>query len=375
MRSVDMQTDTAASRPTLRSLAAFAVAALAGTAAALAGETLPVTPSEGTRGTTITVTATDAGTIKPKAAIRAVGTRKKLPLKVTAFTTNSVSATVLTGKAGTYDLLLDTKNGTDEEFPASFTIRTPDAQSLMPATANPQQTVTILGAFFGTKKPSVKVGRKVAKVTTFTDGGIGFTVPTTLANGTYDVLVKNAVGTDTLVGALTIRNSTVGLVPIKGAAKFTATVNGANYTGGGQDIPAAEAVNCTFREGLGTVMFSSRASSTSGAVTTQQDLSFEVNADLNDGVFPKNLTATTAIYTRSEIGTMMPSAGNYDLLQSGGTVNVTISRYVGGRIEVSFSGTINKTGGSPSAPAVATITNGAVIADVSIDSGGVSLSR
>jgi hypothetical protein len=95
-----------------------------------------------------------------------------------------------------------------------------------------------------------------------------------------------------------------------------------------------------------------------------------VTADLNDGVFPKNLTATSAIYTRSEIGTTMPSAGNYDLMQSGGTVNVTISRYVGGRIEVSFSGSINKTGGSPSSPGVATITNGSIIADVAIDAGG-----
>jgi hypothetical protein len=358
--------------------ASLALVALAGpvlVAAALAAESGAVSPAEGTVGTTVSVTAADAGTVKPKVSIRAVGTRKKRPLRVTEFTTNSVSATVLSGKAGTYDVVLDTKNGTDEEFAACFTIRTPDAESVMPAAANPQQTVTIVGAYFGTKKPSVKIGRKVAKVTTFTDAGIGFTVPTTLANGTYDVVVKNKVGTDTLVGALTIRNSTVGLVPIKGAAKFTATVNSTAYAGGGPDIPANEAVSCSFREGLGTIVFSSRASRTSGEITTQQDLAFEVNADLNDGVFPKTLTATTATYSRSEIGTTMPTAGNYDLVQSGGMVNVTISRYVGGRIEASFSGTINKTGGAPAAPATAVIADGAITADVVVDAGGVPLSR
>jgi hypothetical protein len=357
-----MRRSSALARPILMTL----TAALAGAAVAVAA----TTPSEGTIGTSVTLDAMDAGTVKPKVSIRAVGTKKKLPLRVVAFTTNTVTATVLTGRAGDYDVLLDTRNGTDEEFPAAFSIRVPDAQALVPAIANPTQGVTVTGVFFGTKRPALKVGGKKVKVTSFADQGIGFNVPTTLRNGVYDVFVKNRVGSDTLVGALTVRNSTVGLVPIKGAAKFTATVSGTAYTGGGRDVPAAEAVACTFREAFGTVMLSSRSSVVAGTVTTQQDFTLEVTADLNDGAFPKTVPATVAVYNRSEIGPPMPSAGNYDLVQSGGMVSVTFQRYVGGRIEGTFSGSINKTGGAPTAPATAVITNGTFIADVVIDAGG-----
>jgi len=107
------------------------------------------------------------------------------------------------------DVVVDPYSTLEEvEGEGGFTVKAPEIGLIEPVSASVGEQITILGNFFGSKKPKVYFGyvsnRKPKKKSCSVQVGRGndeivFTVPK-LPLGTYDVIVTNSVSSDTLAG-------------------------------------------------------------------------------------------------------------------------------------------------------------------------------
>jgi len=99
---------------------------------------------------------------------------------------------------------------TEEEH--GFEVKAPEIESVNPNSGSVGTQITISGNFFGSKKPKVYLGylskgkliKKSCSIISSGDDEIVFTVPT-LPVGSYDVIVTNSVGSDTLPGGFIIK--------------------------------------------------------------------------------------------------------------------------------------------------------------------------
>jgi len=95
----------------------------------------------------------------------------------------------------TYDVTIRPKGASPTVLPDSFTVRTPEINSVEPTSGSIGDEITINGFFFGTKKGKVTLGERRCKVVTWemnpTTGAseIRFVVPKGLNPGTYELKV------------------------------------------------------------------------------------------------------------------------------------------------------------------------------------------
>ena len=100
----------------------------------------------------------------------------------------------------------------DAEDEGGFTVEAPEIQSVNPGSGSEGEQITILGNYFGSKKPKVYLGyvsngkpvKKSCSIVSWGDDEILFTVPE-LPLGTYDVIVTNSVSWVTLSGGFIIK--------------------------------------------------------------------------------------------------------------------------------------------------------------------------
>ena len=105
---------------------------------------------------------------------------------------------------------------TEEED--GFVVKVPEIVLVNPNVGSAGDQITIHGHFFGTKKGKVYLGyevnekptKKSCTVVSWTvdpateEGEIVFAVPKGLAAGTYDLIITNSVGSDSLIGEFSI---------------------------------------------------------------------------------------------------------------------------------------------------------------------------
>jgi len=104
---------------------------------------------------------------------------------------------------------------------------TPEVGSIGPRIGQPGMTVTIAGDGFGNATGSVLFGSTTATIKSWSNSSVTFTVPS-VTNGSYNVQLKNSVGTAANTIAFTVL--TAKLIPV------TFTVNNANPTNTGDYI-------------------------------------------------------------------------------------------------------------------------------------------
>jgi hypothetical protein len=129
---------------------------------------------------------------------------KHRALKVISFTDTEVIADIKSGVVGDFDLTIQPKGPELAPLVAQAVVRIvpPVFEQPTPGVTAPAGLVT-LSTFagpgtFGTKKGTVKVGGKKAKVESWTGDEIVFLMPAKLADGLYVVEVKNKIGTSTV---------------------------------------------------------------------------------------------------------------------------------------------------------------------------------
>jgi hypothetical protein len=153
-------------------------------------------------GGVLTIDGLGFGTAKPKVFLLDEATGKKYVLKVTAFDDDQITAEIKKAVLGELQLNVQPK-GADPFTFDSVVIERPDVESLMDELfagvideASPGLPFYISGEYFGSKKGKLFVGGKKAKVITWAMTGILLEMPKKLANGLWDILLDNKVGTD-----------------------------------------------------------------------------------------------------------------------------------------------------------------------------------
>jgi hypothetical protein len=95
-------------------------------------------------------------------------------------------------------------------YASAFEAKPPVVRSVIPATGKKGTKVRISGTYWGTKKGTVTVGGKKAKVPTWLmgpttgDSAIEVKIPK-LDPGSYDVVIEAPTGTVTLSGGFTVQ--------------------------------------------------------------------------------------------------------------------------------------------------------------------------
>ena len=172
---------------------------------------------------------------KPKVFLLDEATGKKYVLKVTDFTDLQITAEIKKAVLGALTLNVQPK-GADPFTFESVVIEAPDITGLFDELfdleideATPGLPFYIAGEYFGSKKGKLRIGGKKAKVITWAMTGILLEMPKKLANGLWDILLDNKVGTDadeqiTMFGSdVKIGNATLNLFidGVKLKLKFT----------------------------------------------------------------------------------------------------------------------------------------------------------
>jgi hypothetical protein len=123
-------------------------------------------------------------------------------LKVTAFDDDQITAEIKKAVLGELQLNVQPK-GADPFTFDSVVIERPDIEGLFDETfqdeideASPGLPFYIAGEYLGSKKGKLFVGGKKAKVINWAMTGILVEMPKQLANGLWDILLDNKVGTD-----------------------------------------------------------------------------------------------------------------------------------------------------------------------------------
>ncbi len=185
-------------------------------------------------GGVLTIDGTAFGTAKPKVFLLDEATGKKYVLKVTDFTDLQITAEIKKAVLGALVLNVQPK-GADPFTFESVVVEAPDITGLFDEQflgideATPSLPFYIAGEYFGSKKGKLRIGGKKAKVITWAMTGILLEMPKKLANGLWDILLDNKVGTDedeeiTMTGSdVKIGNATLNLFidGVKLKLKFT----------------------------------------------------------------------------------------------------------------------------------------------------------
>ena len=148
------------------------------------------------------------GTAKPKVFTSSDARPKKRPLKVVSFTDTDLVVEIKTGTVGDFDLTVQPKGKGLTPLVAAGIVRVvpPEFEAPNPQVASPSTLVTLTGAWgpetFGSKLGKVTVGGKKAKIVEWTKESIVFQMPAKLANGLYQVAVKNKIATSTVIDSV-----------------------------------------------------------------------------------------------------------------------------------------------------------------------------
>jgi hypothetical protein len=165
--------------------------------------------TSGTIGTNVSFGAFgfDPGRKAPKAALVPSAGGKSVALRVFAYSADRIDAQVVKGKAGEYQVELRSADRSVAPVTAdgTFTILLPEPASVEPATGPVNVPIEIRGASFGSKKGSVKIGGRPAKVTSWANDLIRVVVPKRkLSDGPQPVVVTNVTGTSTAAVSYTV---------------------------------------------------------------------------------------------------------------------------------------------------------------------------
>ncbi|MBS1110822.1 MAG: type sorting protein, partial [Anaeromyxobacteraceae bacterium] len=163
-----------------------------------------VTPEAGTEGTNLVVT--DAGFGSGKGKVEVGGTT----CKVTSWSDTQVVCTVKEVlPPGIYDVRVIPNKNPEITYAAAFEARVPSLRTVVPAVGKKGTRVRLTGSYWGTKKGTVTVGGKKAKVSSWVmgptsgDSVIDIKIPK-LDPGAQDIVVEAPTGTVTLAGGFTV---------------------------------------------------------------------------------------------------------------------------------------------------------------------------
>jgi hypothetical protein len=173
-------------------------------------EVMPVELStfEGTIGTELTISGSGFGTKKGKVLIENAAT------KIITWSDTEIACTVkkVPLPAGSNNVIIrqSSKAAPSLTLTSSFTVMNPSIMSVGPNHGSPEETITIRGWFFGTKKGKAYLGEKKCRVLSWGmdsktgESEIQCVIPKKSSAGTYDVKVINKVGSATLPNGFTI---------------------------------------------------------------------------------------------------------------------------------------------------------------------------
>ena len=182
-----------------------------------------VTPDTFGLGTTLTLSGSGFGASKGQVMI---GTTKA---KVLSWSDTVITCSLAKGTAGTYEVKVVVKK-VGESNALSATLAGPVIDTMNPSSGSPNDTVTISGQNFGTKKPKVYFvsgsTNKSAKVTAYSDTQLTIAVPK-VGMGSYQVSVTNSTGVSNAVQFSIGVTLTVSVNP----------TDGGSVTGSGIDCP------------------------------------------------------------------------------------------------------------------------------------------
>ena len=174
--------------------------------ARLVARKLVVSPEAGTEGTDLVII--DEGFGSGKGTIEVGGT----PCKVKNWNDTQVSCTIKEVlPPGIYDVVVIPGGSAEARtYASAFEAKPPVVRSVIPAIGKKGTKVRISGTYWGTKKGTVTVGGKKAKVPTWLmgpttgDSAIEVKIPK-LDPGSYDVVIEAPTGTVTLSGGFTVQ--------------------------------------------------------------------------------------------------------------------------------------------------------------------------
>ena len=175
-------------------------------------EVMPVELStfEGTIGTVLAIIGSGFGDKKGKVLIEHAAT------KITSWTDTEIACTVkkvpLPAESNNVIIRPSSKTAPSLTLTSSFTVMSPTITGVEPDHGSPEQTITVRGRFFGSKKGKVYLGENKCKVVATSwimngatgESEIQCVVPKKISSGIYDVKVINKVGTATLPGGFTV---------------------------------------------------------------------------------------------------------------------------------------------------------------------------
>ncbi len=347
-RSPDLRSSTSImfAKPMRLVGALLAAAFLAGPLAAQDATITDYSPKQITTGTMVTITgdfaeATEGKIPKPKVFGTSEDTKAKIILKVVSNSDTEIVAEVKkipTNKknpAAGSDWTLNVQPKGKGAFGATtsmdvMTVVGPTVVGVNPSSAMPGEEITVNIANPGAKNVKASIGGKKTKLKRAPDteegSGTAFTakVPKSLANGGWDVMVDNKIGTDNAPAALVVTGSTKKL----GKAHFTASINGAPYKSTGKFLGSEDS-------GLSIVI-------AANLKQNNPQRSFAVVIPFNTGTdmapqtyahFPTTLM--TFSYSETTLMGLVPTITTWQA-PNGGAASVTVNAVSGGQAAGSF---------------------------------------
>ena len=184
-----------------------------------------VTPAEGSTGTLLTLSGSGFGSGKPKVFLRSLTDGKRRKLVVESFADDLVTCRVRKAVVGAHDVVLRPKGkgGKLSEGVAleTFEVRLPEPMTISTVCAAPGDELTVDGLYFGSRKGSLRVGGKKAKVLSWETGVSGaegaaldrvrLRLPKKKIDGIQTLSVRNRIGEAALPEPLFVFDEALGL--------------------------------------------------------------------------------------------------------------------------------------------------------------------
>ena len=213
------------------------------------------------------------------------------------------------------DVVVDPYGALSETEEADgFTVKSPEIVEVNRNFGTTGDEITIHGYFFGTKKPKIYLGcnmngkprKKPCSVVNWTvvdpttrEGNIVFKVPGGLAPGVYDLIVKNSLGSDAVLGGFTVKApEIVSVNPNAGKPGDQITLHG-NFFGIKKGIKGEVSLGYSV-EGWPIKKPCSVVSWTVDPVTEEGDIVFVVPKDLAPWTY--DLIITNSVGSDTELG-------------------------------------------------------------------------
>jgi hypothetical protein len=233
-----------------------------------------MSPAEGAIGTRITILGSGFGSGKAKVLLTGSG---KAKARVVQASDTQIVADVKSAKAGSYTVVVKGAGG-EVTAPQPFLVRVPSNLTFDPPCPDPGTIVTMRGRFLGSKKGTVKVGGKKAKVTSWNadqlgDGSATLKLHKKTPRGAANVSIKTKAGTANVVQALGIGSS--------GQCFVTQTTT--------TTTPGASTTSTTLPAGTLRVVSAIADSSTTVLVTFSEPI------DVPSGSDPSHYAVTTSL--------------------------------------------------------------------------------